>query len=123
MQFDSVKFEQILRNVEEEVRQTSNDYEDSNTYQNNNSHSNEDKSQGVCKSISEAYTILGCSETDSFEIIKSSYRGLSLKFHPDTISGKDLADEFIELAEQKFKSINSAYEMIKKNKESIKKSA
>lgn len=34
-------------------------------------------------------------------------------FHPDRIQGKDLAPEWLELANQKSAEINAAYEAIK----------
>jgi len=62
------------------------------------------------------YAVLGCSRQDSDETIKSRYRQLVRTYHPDTISGKGLPDEFTQLAQDKFREIQEAYEAIKKER-------
>ena len=37
-------------------------------------------------------------------------------FHPDTIASKGLPEEFIQFANDKFREIQEAYEMIKKER-------
>lgn len=59
------------------------------------------------------YTILGCSQFDSDEVIKSQYKKLAKDFHPDRIVSKDLAPAFIDFAKQKFQEIQEAYEFVK----------
>ena len=59
------------------------------------------------------YDILGCNANDDFSLIKRSYRDLSKKFHPDSISGQSLDDEFVNYATRKMKEINEAYMKIK----------
>ena len=56
------------------------------------------------------YRVLGVAPTDSDEVIKDAYRKLARKYHPDKYSDGDLK----ELAEEKMKEINSAYEEIQK---------
>lgn len=65
-------------------------------------------------SIEECYVILKSDVDFTNEEIKKSYRELVKQYHPDTIQGKGLADDFILFANQKFKEINNAYEIIKK---------
>ena len=62
------------------------------------------------------YAILGCSGTDSYDQIKKQYRKLVLEYHPDKIASKGLPDEFIKFANDKFREIQGAYEVIKKEK-------
>jgi len=50
------------------------------------------------------YQILGVSETADIEEIKSAYRKLARKYHPDVAKDKE--------AEKKFKEINKAYEVL-----------
>lgn len=59
------------------------------------------------------YDILGCNSNDDFSIIKRSYRDLSKKFHPDSIAGQGLDDEFVNYATGRMKEINEAYMKIK----------
>ncbi len=54
------------------------------------------------------YEVLGVSETASDEEIKAAYRKLAKKYHPDNYTNSPLAD----VAEQKMKEINEAYDTI-----------
>lgn len=69
--------------------------------------------------LQRSYAILGVNENDSEAEIKKKYRKLVNDFHPDKIIAKDLPNEFVDFANQKFKDIQSAYEFIK-NTRSIK---
>ena len=63
----------------------------------------------------EYYLILGVSKSASAKQIKKAYRKLALKWHPDKNQGKN-----IKIAEEKFKSISHAYQILsdpKKRKE------
>lgn len=59
------------------------------------------------------YEVLGCRPSDSDQQIKRRYRQLVQTYHPDKIAGKGLPEEFIRLAEEKFRQIQNAYEAIK----------
>lgn len=56
------------------------------------------------------YEVLGVSPSASEEEIKKAYRELARKYHPDNYANSPLA----ELAEEKMKEINEAYEEIQK---------
>jgi len=64
--------------------------------------------------INDSYNILKCKPNDTDDKIKKAYRDLAKQYHPDVISSKGLAEDFILFANQKFKEINTAYEAIKK---------
>lgn len=64
----------------------------------------------------QAYQILGCRREDSDDHIKKQYRQLVHTYHPDKIASKGLPEEFTQLAEDKFREIQSAYEAIKKER-------
>lgn len=54
------------------------------------------------------YEVLGVPETATDEEIKNAYRKLAKKYHPDNYANSPLAD----VAEQKMKEINEAYDTI-----------
>lgn len=58
------------------------------------------------------YSVLGVSQNASDEEIKKAYRELARKYHPDNYQNNPLAD----LAEEKMKEINEAYEAITKQR-------
>jgi len=68
------------------------------------------------KQESGAYDILESSENDPDHVIKSNYRKLVSEYHPDKIASKGLPEEFNRLAEKKFREIQQAYEVIKKER-------
>ena len=59
------------------------------------------------------YDVLGVSPNASDDEIKKAYRELSRKYHPDANTNNPLAD----LAEEKFKEIQEAYDMIMKERQ------
>lgn len=62
------------------------------------------------------YAVLKCDETASNEEIKKQYRKLVTEFHPDKIQAKGLPEEFIKFANDKFREIQEAYDMIRKER-------
>ena len=54
------------------------------------------------------YTVLNISVDASDEDIKKAYKELAGKYHPDKV--QHLGDEFKEIAEERFKEIQNAYQ-------------
>ena len=63
-----------------------------------------------------AYAVLGCSPEDSAETIKRAYRRLVSEYHPDKIAHRGLPEEFQQLASEKFREIQNAYDSIRKER-------
>jgi len=57
------------------------------------------------------YDVLGVDKNASQDQIKSAYKKLAGKYHPDKVS--HLGEEFRDLAEQRFKEIQEAYQKLK----------
>lgn len=68
------------------------------------------------KDVQKYYAILGSDTNDSNEHIKKQYRKLVSDYHPDKIASKGLPDEFTKFANNKFREIQEAYEVIKKER-------
>ena len=62
--------------------------------------------------MNDPYSVLGVSPDASDEEIKKAYRELARKYHPDNYQNNPLAD----LAEEKMKAINEAYDAITKQR-------
>ena len=60
--------------------------------------------------MTDPYTVLGVKPDASDEEVKRAYRELARKYHPDNYQNNPLAD----LAEEKMKEINEAYDAITK---------
>lgn len=58
------------------------------------------------------YEVLGIDKNASDEEVKKAYRNLARKYHPDNYQNNPLAD----LAEEKMKEINEAYDVITKTR-------
>ena len=60
------------------------------------------------------YNILEIDPNSSDDEVKKAYRKMAIKYHPDKVS--HLGDELKNIAEEKFKSVNDAYQSIKKER-------
>ena len=63
--------------------------------------------------MNDPYSVLGVSPSASDDEVKKAYRDLARKYHPDNYHDNPLAD----LASEKMKEINEAYDAITKNRE------
>ena len=65
-------------------------------------------------SVNNAYKILEIDKTASVDEIKSAYRKMAKKYHPDKVI--HLGEEHREGAEEKFRQVQQAYEQLQKEK-------
>jgi len=70
---------------------------------------------GVPDDVGRYYEILGCSRGDSLAVVKKKYRKLAMEYHPDRIQSKGMSPEFAAAAEEKFKEIQHAWDVVEKD--------
>ena len=66
------------------------------------------------KDVNWAYTALELNPSATNDEIKKAYRTMAKKYHPDTVA--NLGEEIKKKATEKFRSVNEAYEELKKQK-------
>lgn len=62
--------------------------------------------------LTAAYSLLGVKSTDNINTIKTAYRRLMSKYHPDKLVSKGLPPEMIDVAKVKTQQIASAYALV-----------
>lgn len=70
---------------------------------------------GMPEDVNRYYTILGASKGDSLTAIKKKYRKLAMEYHPDRIQSQGMSPELASAAEDKFKEIQHAMDMVEKD--------
>ena len=119
LRFKNYKKDQQQRNKKYERRRTNN--ADSNRSRGDKSQSQNQRQQSHhndsnSPSLLDAYALLGVSKSESSKEIKRAYKRLMSKNHPDKLVAKGLPPEMMEVAKQKTQDIQSAYEIIKKER-------
>jgi DnaJ like chaperone protein len=66
------------------------------------------------KDTTSAYKVLEVDSGADEETIKKAYRRMANKYHPDKVN--HLGDDFLKVAEEKFKAINAAYQQIRQER-------
>lgn len=67
---------------------------------------------GMPEDVNRYYTILGAEKGDSLAAIKRKYRKLAMEYHPDRIQSQGMPPELASAAEDKFKEIQNAMDMV-----------
>ncbi len=67
-------------------------------------------------SLDWAYAALGVLPDADPARIKSAYRKLAKEYHPDTLAGKGMSDDFRKFAAEKMRTVNNAYDAIRKER-------
>ncbi len=65
-----------------------------------------------------AYEALGVQPSDSDAVIKKAYRRLMSEFHPDKLMGQGVPEDMIQAATERSQEIQSAYDLIKRERKS-----
>lgn len=113
LRFQNYKKEQQQKNRHYERRYTGNNRNSQSEQQGRRQQSN---STSGSPSIKDAYALLGVSDKESVKEIKRAYKRLMSKNHPDKLVSKGLPPEMMDVAKQKTQDIQSAYELIKKER-------
>ena len=66
------------------------------------------------KDSDSAYAVLGISPSATDDEVKSAYRRMAMKNHPDKVA--TLGPDVQKAAEEKFRKVQEAYETIKKQR-------
>ena len=96
----------VYQNIKKEYEETYDDEKDNDKY----------TYDGSKMSLEKSFEILESKETDSNKVIKDNYRRLVKLYHYDSLHSKDLPKDLLEIAEEKSKMINAAYDVVKKYK-------
>lgn len=73
-------------------------------------HENQHAQYGKREDPKDPYTVLGIGKNATRDEIKSAYKKLVNKYHPDKV--QYLGEEFRQLAEKRFKEIQEAYQQL-----------
>ena len=65
-------------------------------------------------SVPDPYGVLGIARTASDEEVKKAYRRMAMRYHPDKV--ENMGEEMKKNATEQFRTINEAYETIKKER-------
>ncbi|MCB1692024.1 MAG: co-chaperone DjlA [Pseudomonadales bacterium] len=73
---------------------------------------------GSASEVDHCYEILGSKRGDDLASVKRRYRKLAMEHHPDRIQSKGMAPEFAAHAEERFKEIQHAWDVVEKDLQS-----
>ena len=64
--------------------------------------------------LASAYELLSSEPSDDLTVIKRRYRKLAMEHHPDRVQAQGLSPEFAKNAEERFKEIQHAWDLVEK---------
>ena len=65
--------------------------------------------------LERCYAVLGAAYGESLKDVKKKYRRLAMEYHPDRVQAKGVSPEFASLAEDRFKEIQHAFDVVEKH--------
>lgn len=66
----------------------------------------------VLEEVQKDYDTLDCRVSDSDDDIRKQFHELAKKYHPDSIQGKDLPEDFVKFANERFVELHEAYKNV-----------
>lgn len=66
--------------------------------------------------IEKAYAKLGCSPSDTDDAVRSAYRKLAMRYHPDRLRAEGMPGGMVSRANEAMAEINAAWDAIKKER-------
>lgn len=73
--------------------------------------------------LDDAYKALGVGKESTDQEIKRAYRKLMSQYHPDKLMGQGVPEEMIAVATEQAKEVQTAYDLIKKNRDQNRNAA
>ena len=81
-------------------------------------HQEENAKRNQCNSeLEDAYDELGCKSTATDDELKTAYRSLAKKLHPDILRAQGIPESLMARANERMARINRAWERIKKSRD------
>ena len=72
--------------------------------------------KSVTSEAEKAYARLGCSPSDTDDAVRSAYRKLAMRYHPDRLRAEGMPEGMVARANQAMAEINAAWDVIKKER-------
>ena len=66
--------------------------------------------------LEEAYELLGCSPSDTNDVVRRAYRNAAKMHHPDMLRAKGRSEAQVRAASETMSRVNSAWELIRKER-------
>jgi DnaJ like chaperone protein len=66
--------------------------------------------------LEEAYELLGCSPSDTNDVVRRAYRNAAKAYHPDMLRAKGSSEAQVRAASETMARVNSAWELIRKKR-------
>ena len=66
--------------------------------------------------VEKAYAKLGCSPSDTDDAVRSAYRKLAMRYHPDRLRAEGMPEGMVSRANQAMAEINAAWDAVKKDR-------
>ena len=66
------------------------------------------------RSLADAYTALGTTESASDRDVKQAYRRLMSQYHPDKLIAEGMPEDMVKMATERTQEVQNAWEQVRK---------